>query len=305
MRTVIETWHRLLIIYLRSWVFGTGLKSGEQGSHTLYNPAKSKTHSATKGLTFSENYGDGTSLDGTVVRDTVQIGGLYVQNQAIQLPSSVDSDTTTNNADGILGLAFQPLNSITEGGKPAPQPTWFENVMSQLVSPLFTVNLKSGKAGYYKFGQIDQTAFKDGTMWYTPIDNSSSTWAFQSDQYAIGNGETQQNLKNNSLAIADTGTSIFFVNTAPFNAFYANVKGKSFDASTGMTTYPCSETLPDFHVSVGNQMITVPGFLLNYMPDTNKGPNGEDSECAHNAMQSYQSLSTLLQLSCTPQLQIC
>lgn len=232
-------------------------------------------------MSFRLAYKDNTSLNGTVAKEEVQIGGLIVDGQAIELPNSLSSGTRADTADGILGLAFQPMNSISQNGKLAPQRTWFENVMWQLVNPLFTANLKAGMSGYYKFGQIDHTAYKDGTLWYTKVDNSTSLWGFESSQYAIGSGNTQTNSNSDSMAVADTGSSLLFVNPAPFDAFYANVNGKTTDTATGLTVYPCSETLPDFHVSIGDQMATIPGFMLNYAPDSQKGPNGEDSESTH------------------------
>ena len=229
-------------------------------------------------MSFSLSYGDQTSLKGGVAKEQVKLGGLVVNGQAIELPSDVSSGITSDAADGIMGLGFQSINSISQNGKLSPQPTFFENALSQLSSPLFTANLKPGKSGYYKFGRIDQTAYKDGTLWYSKVDNSTGYWGFESSQYAIGSGSTQTNGNTNSMAIADTGSSLLFVNPAPHDAFYANVNGKTTDQSTGQTIYPCSETLPDFHVSLGDQMATIPGFLLNYSPDDNKGPNGEASE---------------------------
>lgn len=229
-------------------------------------------------MSFTLSYGDNTSLSGGVAKEQIKVGGLIVDGQAIELPNTVSSGITADNSDGIIGLGFRSLNSISQNGKLSPQPTWFENVMWQLVNPLFTANLKVGKSGYFKFGQIDTTAYKDGTLWYTKVDNSTGLWGFESSQYAVGDGSTQTNSNSDSMAVADTGSSLLFVNPAPFNAFYANVNGKNVDQSTGQTIYPCSETLPDFHVSIGAQMATIPGFMLNYSPDSNKGPNGEDSE---------------------------
>ena len=246
----------------------------ERGSHNLYDPSKSSTHTAVNDMTFNLKYGDNTSLSGSVAKERVQIGGLIVDGQTIELPSSMSSGISSDSSDGIIGLGFQSLNSI----QPSPQPTWFENVMWELVDKLFTVNLKAGKAGYYKFGKIDNTAFKDGTLWYSKVDNSGGYWGFDSSRYAVGSGNIQTNSNSNSKAIGDTGSSLFFVNPAVFDAYYANVNGKTTDNATQMTTYPCSETLPDFHVALGDQMATIPGFMLNYMPDSNKGPNNEDSK---------------------------
>ena len=265
-----------------SWIYNTAVPGNEQDSHTLYDPSKSKTYTAANDMSFSLSYGDNTSLSGSVAKERVQIGGLIVDGQTIELPDSVSSGISNDSSDGIIGLGFQSLNSI----KPSPQPTWFENVMWELVDPLFTVNLKAGKAGYYKFGKIDSTAYKDGTLWYSKVDNSTGYWGFDSSQYAVGSGSTQTNGNSNSMAIGDTGSSLLFVNPAAFDAYYANVNGKTTNTNTQMTTYPCSETLPDFHVSLGDQMATIPGFMLNYMPDSNPGPNGENSKFARGSAET-------------------
>ena len=242
----------------------------QAGTHRLYDPSKSRTYAQGAGETFSFSYGDKDSLSGNVGRDGVQIGGLYVANQAIELPTTVSPDMVTDAADGILGLGFQSINSIYQGSTASPQPTWFENVLPQLRQPLFTVNLKVGTAGKYNFGTIDETAYKAGTMQYVPVDSSGGYWGFASTDYAIGSGSVQTNSASR-VAIADTGSSLMFVDPAVHNAFYANVAGKSVDSSTGMTTFPCSETLPDFHVAIGDQMATIPGHLLNWKPDTAAG----------------------------------
>ena len=259
------------------WVFNKNVPADQAGKHNLYDPAKSTTHLAKSGQAFTISYGDDTSLGGGVASDTVQIGGIAVPNQLIELPNSVSPGLTSDRSDGISGLGFQSINSITEGGSAAPQPTWFENALSRLSAPLFTVNLRTGTTGKYNFGAIDHTAFDDGALKYVPCDNSTGYWGFDSKQFAVGSGATQTNSKAN-LAIADTGSSLFYVDPTVLNAYYANVDGKQTDPETKMTIYPCSETLPDFHVSIGTEMAIIPGKLLNWKPDEDtKGPNGEQS----------------------------
>ena len=212
-----------------------------------------------------------------MAQDTVQIGGIAVEGQWIELPDSMSSGITSDNSDGIIGLGFRSINSVTENGNSQPQATWFENAIWRLDRPVFTCNLKAGMAGHFIFGHVDNTAYKDGTLWYSPVRNSTGFWGFDSTSYAIGSGNVQTNGNSDSMAIADTGSSLLFVNPAPFDAFYANVNGKTTDG-TGMTIYPCSEQLPDFHVALGGQMATIPGWMLNYMTSSQKGPNNEDSE---------------------------
>lgn len=235
-------------------------------NHAVYDHSQSSTAAAQSELDFSVNYGDGTTFSGGVVSDTVKIGNIAVSEQLVELPDTPYPATYADTADGIVGLGFQSLNSIRELGANSPRKTWFENALPQLSQPVFSANLKYNTTGYFNFGEIDHTAYKDGTLKYTSIDSSNGYWAFNSTDYAIGSGNVQRNTAD-STTIADTGSSMMIVNMAIFNAFWANVKGKTL--SSGLMTYPCSSQLPDLTVYVNTVKATIPSSLLNY------GPSGE------------------------------
>lgn len=202
--------------------------------------------------------------------ETVEIGSISVTGQPLELPTAVSSSVKADAADGILGLGFQSMNSILKdnGRTPYPQPTFFEQALSKLLHPLFTANLKYGTAGYYQFGNIDDTAFK-GELAYTPVQNSTGYWGMQSTSFAVGNGAKQTNSSAN-IAIADTGTSLFFVDPHVFSAYYEKVS-ISTDPATGMTIYNCNTALPDFQVALGDYMAQIPGASLNWAQDGNNG----------------------------------
>ena len=239
------------------------MPSNEIGNHTAYNPSQSHSSKTVSGATFGVGYGDNSTTTGNVGTDTVQMGGIVVTEQAVELPTTVSSGFLNDNSDGILGLGFQSINGI----QPTAQPTFFENAMSSLAQPVFTANLKDGTAGNYQFGVIDHTAFA-GSIAYTPVNNSAGLWSFSTTSYAIGNGATQTN--NGSPGIADTGSSLLLLDDAIVTAYWAQVSGKSSD-SQGIT-FPCSTTLPDLHIALGNDyMATISGSLINYAPATQDG----------------------------------
>lgn len=67
------------------------------------------------------------------------IGGLTVSNQAVEVAQQVSSSFTSDpDVDGLVGLGFDSLNSVS----PQKQPTWFDNIKSSLDQPLFTADLK-------------------------------------------------------------------------------------------------------------------------------------------------------------------
>ena len=226
----------------------------DQQDRKVYDPSNSPTYHAVTGATFAVNYGDGSQTYGTVGTDTVEVGGISVQNQAIELPYAVSASFANDtNSNGILGLAFQSDNTI----KPTPQPTFFENAIPSLQAPVFTANLKAGTAGSYQFGFIDNTAYS-GSLHYTPVVNSASAkglWAFDTNPGA-------------NVAIADTGSSLLLLDDDIVGAYWAPVPGHTSDA-TGIT-FPCDTQLPDFQIQLGEYTATIAGELINYAPTTDQ-----------------------------------
>lgn len=60
-----------------------------------------------EGASFGITYGDQSSASGIVGTDTVNIGGVEVQNQAVQLATTVSRSFIRDiNSDGLVGLGF-------------------------------------------------------------------------------------------------------------------------------------------------------------------------------------------------------
>lgn len=95
------------------------------------------------GSTWKISYGDASSASGTVGTDNVTIGGLTVKNQDIELANQMSTQFVQGAGDGLLGLAFGTINTVT----PTPVKTPVENMIAQDDIPqsaeLFTANLGS------------------------------------------------------------------------------------------------------------------------------------------------------------------
>ena len=128
-------------------MFSTETPSSESAGHTLYNPSNSGTK--LQGYSWDITYGDQSGAAGDVYSDKVVVGGVTATKQAVEAATSVSASFTQNtDNDGLMGLAFSSINTVT----PKSQTTFFDTVKSTLAKGLFTADLKAGTAGSYTFG---------------------------------------------------------------------------------------------------------------------------------------------------------
>ncbi|KAF3023496.1 Type I transmembrane sorting receptor [Neopestalotiopsis sp. 37M] len=242
------------------WVFSSLTPTAQVAGQTVYSPEDSSTAQELTGNTWSITYGDGSSSSGSVFMDSVSVGGITVENQAVEVAEKVSSSFTSRaSTDGLLGLAFSDLNTVT----PNQQKTFFDNAMSELASPLFTANLKQAEAGNYNFGFIDPTEYT-GDITFIPVNASQGFWQFEAAGYRIDNGTA---VSAPHVAIADTGTTLLFVPDAIAAAYYGAVDGAVNDVTgAGGYTYPCSTTLPDFTALIGDYEALIPGSIIPFAP---------------------------------------
>ncbi|RMD43910.1 hypothetical protein DV735_g1171, partial [Chaetothyriales sp. CBS 134920] len=248
------------------WVFSSQLSASARAGHSYYNPSRSSTSSLESGETWSISYGDGSSASGNVYSDDVEVGGITVTGQAVEAARSISSSFQQDtNTDGLLGLAFSSINTVS----PNPATTWFQSAIDQnlLNQNLFTVDLKKGEPGTYDFGYIDSGKYT-GSITYTSVDSSQGFWAFTSSGYSVGSGSFT---RTSYSGIADTGTTLLLLPDSVVDAYYAQVSGAENSSSEGGYVFPCSASLPNFVVGIGSSRFTIPGSYLNYAPTDSTG----------------------------------
>lgn len=239
---------------------------------TQVNPAKfsrdkSKSFKLAKDKTWKIQYGDGSSASGIVGTDDVTIGGLVIKNQAVEVAQQLSAQFKQGTADGLLGLAFHNINTIQTNGRPDPQPTPVDNMISQQDIPkeaeLFTSALYStkdqGEDSFYTFGWIDQDLVRASgqEISWTNIDNSQGFWMFGSESATINGNKVS--LPGNK-AIADTGTTLALVSDQVCEALYKQIRGATYNAEYQGYIVPKSvslDSLPDFSVAVGGKEFVI------------------------------------------------
>ncbi|KAI1641985.1 endothiapepsin [Daldinia loculata] len=241
------------------WVFSTQQPQSSINGQTPYNPDDSSTAKKISGASWDISYGDGSSSSGVVYTDVVTVGGVAFKNQAVEAAKTVsDQFTSDSNNDGLLGLAFSSINTVT----PTPQKTFFDNVASSLDTAAWTADLKYHEAGTYDFGVVDSSKYT-GDITYTEVDNSQGFWSFTSSGYGVGN----TSFKSSPFAgIADTGTTLALLPDSIVTAYYRQVSGAKLDQQQGGYVFPCSASLPDFVFGVEDAKFNIPGQYINYAP---------------------------------------
>ncbi|KAI1340960.1 secreted aspartic proteinase precursor [Xylariaceae sp. FL0016] len=239
------------------WVFSTDTASSEINGQTTYDPDASSTSKQLSGYTWDISYGDGSSSSGIVYTDKVEIGGLTVTSQAVEAAETVSSAfTSEGNLDGLLGLAFSKLNTVS----PKSQNTWFDNIKSDLDSPLWAVDLKHDEPGTYDFGFIDDSKYT-GDITYADVSMTLGYWTFTSSGYQVGDSKfTSTNIKG----IADTGTTLLYLPDSILETYYAQISSAKSSTVLGGYIFDCDDDIPDFTFGVGSARITVPAEYISY-----------------------------------------
>lgn len=242
------------------WVFSTGLSPAESKGHQLFDPNQSPSFELLDGASFSITYGDDSGAKGIVGTDTVDIGGVVVKKQAVELATQVtDSFVEDIDSQGLLGLAFSKLNTV----QPQQQKTFFDNVLPTLAEPVFTADLRPGEPGAYEFGRIDDSKFV-GDMAWIPVNTTNGFWQFSTSGFAAGDDGVITGLAT-SQAIADTGTTLMIVSQEVSDGYYSKVAGARQDDDVGAVIFPCDSELPDLFVDVGGVYVAkVKGEDINF-----------------------------------------
>lgn len=167
----------------------------------------------------------------------VTLGGLTVENQAIELASKLSPQFTRGAGDGLLGLGFGKINTVKPKAVKTPVESMIEQEDIGEGEELFTCYLGSWRdkdeedhgESFYTFGYIDEdvVARCKSEIHYVPIDSSKGFWQFKSESATVNDQVIE---RSGNTAIADTGTTLALVSDDLCKAIYAAIPGATFNA---------------------------------------------------------------------------
>lgn len=210
-------------------------------------------------------YEDGSEAAGDWRYSNVTSGPLTLTNFSVGCASSASPFFRKRNEipDGIVGLAFQ------RGISPK---TFFEHLRPTLPQPLFAASLGHGKPGFFDFGFINESAYREPVV-RVPVENLPDStglrsWTVMSDGISVGDGSK---VSKSFPILPDTGTSVIWLPSDLAREYWNQVQG--IRTIFGSYHFPCDTELPDFNIFFNNTKFVVPGNYMNYtaVPPTSDG----------------------------------
>ncbi|OBZ89162.1 Rhizopuspepsin [Choanephora cucurbitarum] len=226
-----------------------------------YNPNKSSSYKA-DGRRWNIGYGDGSTASGILGTDTVNLGGLKIKGQTIELARVESSSFASGPNDGLLGLGFDSITTVRGVQTPV------DNLISQglISSPVFGVFLgksSRGGGGEYIFGGYDSSKFT-GSLKTVPIDNSDGYWGITVGSLSAGGSTVARSFSG----ILDTGTTLLLLTDSVADAV-ADAYGAT-DNGDGTYSIDCDTSNFDPLVfNINGATFQVPAEDLVYENDGN------------------------------------
>ncbi|KAK0235906.1 aspartic peptidase A1 [Armillaria nabsnona] len=223
---------------------------------------------------FSVSYSDGTTAEGFVAKETVQLANLTVSNQVLGLMTS-SNVTLTDDISGVFGLGFPRLSSVSN--TVTNSTPFFVQLAQQgvLDYPVFGLSLTRNDTGSLSIGAIDSSVVTNVTNvgWhevveFAPIgtENNVSSylqWAIPLDGFAVNGSSltpspTYPNITNNaSLAMFDVGNNGIYGPYQDVSRLFAAISGSRLvDTNLGLWAIPC-DTLVPISFTFGEQNLTL------------------------------------------------
>ena len=236
------------------WVYSSFTDTPIPGTHTIYDPSKSTTATATN-ETWRISYDDESEASGVVFKDTIKIGDITIQNQAVGATAVVSGRVLKLESDGLLGLS-PGRNTITPGNVPTTLRNLAHN--PQLESRLFTCALTRPEEpnGFFTFGFIDPTLLGSNTPEYTPVTTVHGYWEFSSDFFVINGNRIP---RPSNTAFADTGTTLILVSDDILPTIYEPLGG-FLDPGSQAWIFPADieeSKIPTVVLPAGDAMVTL------------------------------------------------
>ncbi|KAL0063386.1 hypothetical protein AAF712_009695 [Marasmius tenuissimus] len=211
------------------WVPSSACKSSVCTGKNKYDASKSSTSKSQSGQ-FSIQYGDGSTVSGPIVADTVTVAGVNATGQHFSPVTTLSSSFQGDPTDGILGLAYPQISSIRSD-------PFFNTAFKAGSLPSNSFGFKLASTGSELFLGGTNTELYTGELEYHSVDTTTGFWQISGAKATIGSTTAASDFDT----IIDSGTTLMYAPPAVAKTFYGKIQGsKVFDASQGLYSFPCA-----------------------------------------------------------------
>ncbi|KAI9012065.1 rhizopuspepsin 3 precursor [Phycomyces nitens] len=205
-----------------------------------FDPSMSSTYKPSN-LTWKISYGDTSMASGIVGYDTVNISGLIIHKQAIELASNAFVVIGEYPADGFFGIGFDSDATI-EGFQTPMDNMISQGLISRGLFGVFLGKQSNGGGGEIVFGGYNPLHI-NGSLTYAPVNSSRGLWEIKVSGITAGSDCLLHNSSSLS-GVLDTGTTLIL-----FPEDIASAVAKAYNATEkddGSGTYIIDCNVSDF-----------------------------------------------------------
>lgn len=221
----------------------------------MWNPDDSST-SANTNQPFSLEFGDGSTVDGTVFMDTVTVAGLTATNQAVGASTRYSTGFESDEfpPDGLAGLAFPSIAVFNANDL-------FTTLVDENQVTAAQFGFKLADSGSELFlGGVDENAFT-GSFANSPV-TQDAFWQIDLQGASVGGNDVNPSVTD---VIVDTGTTLIIGDPTTVAEIFSNVPGAqdaSDTAGPGFFTVPC-DSIPTISFTFAGTSFSVAPDILN------------------------------------------
>ncbi|ENI02024.1 hypothetical protein COCC4DRAFT_146565 [Bipolaris maydis ATCC 48331] len=246
------------------WCHSSAQPTEQNVGYTYYeiNPAHQKV-----GSNYSIGY-NGAQADsyGNVYVEDVTIGGITTK-QAFGAASGLSQTFLSDpDLDCMVGIGNSTYNSIV----PEYENNFFDNIMKQLVKPVFAYAQKKGGA-VFDFGFFDQNQYTGKVAW---VDNAPEdgwpAYAFYGEGFSLFDPNAKVTPRKMNIHL-DASTTLSYTDPDIVTAWYKSVPGSQYDDDQQMHSIPCNSKPGGFTIVIGGQKFFTPGDQLVSIPLDDEG----------------------------------
>ncbi|XP_028813188.1 gastricsin-like [Denticeps clupeoides] len=222
------------------WVDSVYCNSQSCNVHSKFNPQQSSTF-RNSGSTTQIVYGAG-GVDLMLGYDTVNVGGISVQNQVVGLSTSAQLSPTP--FAGVVGLAYP---SDAAGGQPTLMDTMMQQGLLQYDIVAFYLAPPGQSGSEMCFGEVDNSRYQGQITW-TPV-TTGYWWQINIQGFAVNNQESGW-CSQGCPSMVDTGTLQVTMPQQYFSYLMQNIGAQQ---NSGSYYVDCSQVnnLPTLTFTIG------------------------------------------------------